>query len=150
MATNIITTAIGALFLSKKTRRCLYLLRSERQRNTWGLVGGKQENGESTLDCLHRECTQEIGNVPNYIKLVPLETFTSEDRHFQYITFVCIVDDEFVPRLNHEHHGYCWVSLGEFPRPLHPGLWNTVNYSAVRDKIQVLVQGLDYDASVND
>ena len=45
-------TGVGALFYSGATQRCLYLLRSQKQRGTWGLVGGKQTPGESVQESL--------------------------------------------------------------------------------------------------
>lgn len=131
-------TGIGALFYCVTTQRCLYLLRSQKQKNTWGLVGGKQNQGECTQHTLYREFAEEIGSVPMPNKLIPIETFTSDDGYFRFITYVCAVPTEFVPVLNHEHHGYCWVKLGEYPKPLHPGLWSTVNFEVIRQKIATL------------
>lgn len=128
--------ALGCLFVNISSGRCLYLLRSERQRGHWGLPGGKQQLAETALQCLHREFTEELGSVPDYVRLVPLETFSTSDGHFRYVTFVAAVQQEFTPQLNSEHHGYCWVQLGSYPKPLHPGLWNTVNYPLVQRKIE--------------
>jgi 8-oxo-dGTP pyrophosphatase MutT (NUDIX family) len=129
---------VGALLYSVNTQRCMYLLRSQKQKNTWGLVGGKQNPGESVYDTLYREINEEIGSMPDPHRLLPLETFTSDDDYFKFITFICVVPDEFIPKLNHEHHGYCWIRLGEFPKPLHPGLWNTMNFDVIKQKIATL------------
>jgi hypothetical protein len=45
------------------------------------------------------------------------------------------VAEEFQPRLNSEHLGYAWIDSGSWPRPMHPGLWNTVNFDVVQVKI---------------
>jgi ADP-ribose pyrophosphatase YjhB (NUDIX family) len=135
---------IGALFYSVETQRCLYLLRSQKQKNTWGLVGGKQIQGECIQSTLYREFVEEIGQVPMPSKLIPIETFTSDDGYFQFITYVCAVPKEFIPTLNREHHGYCWVRIGDYPRPLHPGLWNTINFQAIQEKIQTLTNINDW------
>ena len=74
------------------------------------------------------------------LKLVPLEKFTSADLAFEYHTWICVVDTEFVPRLNYEHLGYAWIDAGTWPKPMHPGLWNTVNLDAVQGKILLLEQ----------
>ena len=102
---------------------------------TWGLVGGKIESGETILAAIHRESVEEIGFMPSYEKLIPVEQFTSPDNRFVYHTFLCIVGDEFLPKLNHEHIGYAWCDAAVWPRPLHPGLWATVNVDAVQQKI---------------
>jgi hypothetical protein len=49
-----------------------------------------------------------------------------------------VVGEEFQPSLNHEHLGYAWIALGTWPRPMHPGLWNTVNIEAIQHKINTI------------
>ena len=134
-------TAVGVWFYAVSTNRYLYLMRDDHKHpESWGLPGGKVEANETLLDALKRECQEEIGIMPNYLKLVPLEKFTSPDRGFVYHTFFCSVDAEFQPVLNNEHLAYAWVASGVFPRPLHSGLWSTVNFDAVRNKIQTVEQ----------
>jgi ADP-ribose pyrophosphatase YjhB (NUDIX family) len=108
--------------------------------NCWGLPGGKVESGETLIDSISRECCEELGSMPAYLKLVPLEKFTTADAGFEYNTFFCSVSNEFTPVLNEEHLGWAWISAGTWPRPMHPGLWSTVNFDAVRDKIQTIEQ----------
>ena len=133
--------AAGALFLSKSTKRYLFLLRDDDSHtNTWGLVGGRVETDEQIVDCLHREIKEEIGNPPNIIKIIPLDLYTSQDEKFEYHTFACIVDDEFVPKLNHEHKGFCWCGLDNIPKPIHPALYNSMQMQELRNKINSLVQ----------
>lgn len=135
--------AVGVWFFSISTRRYLYLMRSDvKHPQTWGLPGGKVETGESLMDAINRECTEELGAMPIYLRLVPLEKFTSPDGHFTYNTFFCTVANEFTPVLNKEHIGYAWLDSGVWPRPLHPGLWSTVNFDAVQTKISVIEQSL--------
>jgi hypothetical protein len=43
-----------------------------------------------------------------------------------------------VPVLNNEHHGYSWIDSGIRPRPLHPGLWTTINFEEVLEKINTV------------
>jgi hypothetical protein len=76
-----------------------------------------------------------MGMMPDFTQLVPIEKFTNADSTFEYHTFWCRLESEFVPVLNHEHIGYAWVESGSWPRPLHPGLWNTVNIDAVQQKL---------------
>ena len=134
---NRLVNAVGALIYAADTDRCLYLLRSLKQTDTWGLVGGKQEQGETLIAALHREFREEIGSIPLYTKLLPLETYVSPDHSFRYVSCLCVVEHEFIPKLNNEHKGYCWVESSNFPRPLHPGLWNTVNFIKIKDKIKL-------------
>jgi 8-oxo-dGTP pyrophosphatase MutT (NUDIX family) len=121
----------------------LYLLRNDSKHpGAWGLPGGKVESGETLLGGMERECIEELGSFPTYQKLIPIEKFTSADGDFVYHTFVCVVESEFVPVLNNEHLGYAWIDSGTWPRPMHPGLWSTVNMEAVQDKILRVEQDL--------
>jgi 8-oxo-dGTP pyrophosphatase MutT (NUDIX family) len=133
--------AVGVWFYSIATDRYLYLMRNDpRHPGTWGLPGGKVESGESLLAAMQRECEEELGEFPNYIKIVPLEKFTSADDQFAYHTFFCCVAAEFQPTLNAEHLGYAWINSMSWPRPMHPGLWNTVNLEEIKNKIQTVKQ----------
>jgi 8-oxo-dGTP pyrophosphatase MutT (NUDIX family) len=102
------------------------------------LAGGKVEPDETLITAVERECSEELGSMPEYQQLIPIEKFTSADGGFEYHTFWCRVDHEFIPELNHEHVGYAWIHSGRLPRPLHPGLWNTVNLDAIQKKIASL------------
>lgn len=135
------TTAAGVWFYSVATRRYLYLLRADkRTHNTWGLPGGKAHPGESLLNLVTRECTEELGLMPDYKKLVPIERFVSKDNAFDFHTLFCAVPNEFQPFLNHEHLGYAWLDRNVWPKPMHPGLWNTVNFQEIINKLATLEQ----------
>lgn len=136
-----IVTAVGAWFWAQETQRYLYLMRNDvRHPGAWSLPGGKVDPGETLLGALARECQEEIGHWPETIKLVPLEQWTSPDGRFSYHTFFCPVWREFQVRLNHEHVGYAWIDQTIYPKPLHPGLWSTINIEAIREKIAVLIE----------
>lgn len=144
MDTSIVA-AVGVWFYSVNTRRYLYLMRSDpKHPGAWGLPGGRVEPGETLLAAMNRECCEELGFVPEYFKLIPLEKFTTADAGFEYHTFFCLVDNEFRPRLNDEHIGYAWIDSGTWPRPMHPGLWSTVNFEAVQNKISTIESSIDY------
>jgi len=134
-----IVNAVGVWFYSAATKRYLYLMRRDHKHpNCWGLPGGKVDAGESLLQAICRECIEELGFMPNYARLVPIEQFTSGDKTFVYHTFFCLVDQEFQPELNREHRGYAWIDSDIWPKPMHPGLWNTVNFQVVQSKINLL------------
>ena len=126
---------MGVWFRSRDTARYLYLLRNDAKHpGCWALPGGKVESGET-----------ELGEFPSYEKILPLERFNSADGRFEYNTWICVVATEFQPVLNHEHLGYAWISAGEWPRPMHPGLWNTLNIDAVREKMAQVEGHLERD-----
>lgn len=134
-----IVRAVGVWFYCARTRCYLYLLRNDsKYPDTWGLAGGKVELDETLITAVERECAEELGSMPQYQQLIPIEKFTSFDGGFEYHTFWCRVTHEFIPELNHEHVGYAWIQSGRLPRPLHPGLWNTVNLDAIQKKITSL------------
>ena len=133
------TEGCGALVYAKNTNRYLFLLRNkQRQQGHWGIPGGKIESGETVIQGLVREIQEEIGVDYSKKKFIPLETFTADNEKFVYYTFLVTVDKEFVPVLNSEHRGYCWVELADHPKPLHPGLWRSFNFDIVKKKIKTL------------
>ena len=129
----------GALIYSISTKRYLFLLRNgTKYANTWGLPGGKLERGETVAKGLAREIEEELGGVIADAKLYPIEKFTSDNNKFTYHTFLIPVDEEFVPVLNHEHKGYAWCAVEDHPNPLHPGVWRTISFNEVVDKLKTV------------
>lgn len=132
--TNIV--AVGALIYCKTTNRALFLLRDQdTYSGYWGLVGGRTEPGETILHCLARECREETGHRIIFEQVIPLELYQSNDNHFNYHTFICIVNQEFIPVLSHEHSGYAWSPVDNAPKPLHPGLFNSLNSEVIKNKL---------------
>lgn len=137
MAINSVTNrSCGALIFCSRTKRFLFLLRSNgKQANKWGIVGGKLENNEDALSGLVREIREELdGEIPG-AEFISIEEYIHQKNHFSYHTFLIKVDEEFVPELNQEHKGYCWVKIEDYPRPLHPGVWRTFSNSKNKEKI---------------
>lgn len=129
----------GALIYSIKTHRYLFVLRNgSKYSGTWGLPGGKIDPGETVAQALAREIEEELGGVIRGAKLIPIEKFTSDNGKFTYHTFLIPVDDEFVPGLNDEHRGYAWLALEDHPKPLHPGVWRTINFNEVIAKLKTV------------
>jgi 8-oxo-dGTP pyrophosphatase MutT (NUDIX family) len=130
---------VGTFIYCTNTQRYLFLLRnSSKYSGTWGLAGGKIDANEQILESLYRELREELGYDFTNDKVIPIEKFTSDNGNFSYHTFLIPVAEEFVPNLNYEHRGYCWVALEDHPKPLHPGVWRTVNFKSVVDKIKTL------------
>jgi len=131
--------SVGALFLSKLTSRYMFVLRNGARYNSmWAFVGGKTEIGETEYDALQREIVEEIGFMPLILKTVPIEKFTNSKNNFTYSTYVCVVEEEFIPKLNHEHKGYAWSKLDSWPKPLHPGVFTTLQIEDIVDKIKTI------------
>jgi len=135
--------ASGTLIYSTNSRRFLLLLRNTSKKRTWGLAGGKCNAKENEFAAMIRECHEELGSLPNLLKIVPLHKFTSSDAKFEYITWFTAIADEFVPTLNQEHIGYCWVNQIQDLKPLHPGLQNLIKSTQINKKIYTLVSNID-------
>jgi 8-oxo-dGTP pyrophosphatase MutT (NUDIX family) len=139
MINHSMNTAAGVFFYSKRTDRFLYLLRTDDKNPvTWGIPGGKIESEETLMEGIERECLEEIGYFPKKVKLIPIQKFVNHN--FTYHTFFCIVDKEFTPTLNEEHCGYAWVGDNHYPKPLHPGLFSTINIDVVQEKLKALTK----------
>jgi 8-oxo-dGTP pyrophosphatase MutT (NUDIX family) len=129
----------GALFYSKSTKRFLLLQKAQgKHHGSWGLVGGTTESEETPWQGLLREIQEEIGSVPDILKTIPIETFVSNDKVFNFHTYLCIIDKEFVPTLSLEHSGWAWSTLDYAPKPLHQGLRNSFSNRIIRTKLQTI------------
>lgn len=134
----------GALFYALNSKRFLLLHRTQsKQKNLWGLVGGTNEDTETPYAGLLREINEELGFSPDIEKSIPLETFVSNDDHFNFHTYLCVVKEEFIPVLNDEHNGYAWVTFNSWPKPLHHGLQNTLRSKINQNKLQTIIQLVD-------
>ena len=130
--------AAGALFVSRKTKRLMLQLRSEKTSASgqWAFVGGMVRPDETIVTGLTREMVEEIGEVPQVIKSFPLDVYHSGDGKFNYYSVLIIVEDEFIPELNDESNGYCWVKIGQWPKPLHQGAHALLTNQNIQDNIQ--------------
>ena len=128
----------GALLYSLDSKRFLFLHRANgKHKDVWGLVGGTNEGIETPWEGLRREIEEEIGKV-EIKKTIPLETFVSNDTRFKFHTYLCLVDKEFIPKLNSEHDGYSWRSFSKWPKPLHFGLQNTLSKKVNLTKLKTV------------
>jgi 8-oxo-dGTP pyrophosphatase MutT (NUDIX family) len=147
METRTVTDKIvcsGALFYAKSTRRFLLLQKAHgKHQGTWGLVGGTNLENENPWQGLQREVQEEIGFSPNVIKTIPLETFVSNDKVFNFHTYLCVINQEFVPTLSNEHMAYSWSTVDWAPKPLHQGLRNSFNNKIIKTKLQTIFDIVD-------
>ena len=147
METRTVTDKIvcsGALFYAKSTRRFLLLQKAHgKHQGTWGLVGGTNLENENPWQGLQREVQEEIGFSPDVIKTIPLETFVSNDKVFNFHTYLCVINQEFVPTLSNEHMAYSWSTVDWAPKPLHQGLRNSFNNKIIKTKLQTIFDIVD-------
>jgi 8-oxo-dGTP pyrophosphatase MutT (NUDIX family)/predicted nucleotidyltransferase len=109
--------AAGCILYAEDTGRWGLQQRSDTVNDpgVWAAWGGGREPGESLEQCVRRELAEESG-YRGPIKLEPLA------RNAKYVTYIGIVPREFEPRPCDEWKDYCWVELGRWPAPLHPGV----------------------------
>jgi len=137
-------TCSGALFCAKSTQRFLLLQKAHgKHAATWGLVGGTNISGESPWQGLKREIEEEIGTPPYIKKTLPLEKFTSNDSVFNFHTYFCVVEEEFIPILSDEHSAWGWFSLDQLPKPVHRGLDLSLRNRVIQTKIQTVIDLID-------
>ena len=138
MQDNIICS--GALFYAVNTKRFLFLQRTDgKTRGMWGLAGGQAKFKESAFEGVKREITEEVGQLPAFKKVIPLDLFTSNDQKFFFNTYVVAVQEEFLPKLNEEHNSYAWCAFECWPKNLHAGLRNTLNNKSIKGKLQTIL-----------
>ena len=142
MENRIVTDRIvcsGALMYARDTQRFLLLQKAHgKHKGTWGLVGGTNEAGETAWQGLKREISEEIGDFPKILKTIPLETFVSNDQVFNFHTYLCVIDKEFIPVLSDEHCGWAWSTIDNAPKPLHQGLRNSFTNKIIKTKLQTI------------
>lgn len=116
----------GLLFLAKTTSRILLILDDER----WTVPTFQRNN--SLL-----EDADELLNQYAQGRIVPIELYLSEDRGFEYGTYVCVVDHEFLTLASKT---ICWADLDCLPKQLHSGLRTTLNNQVIRVKIETVME----------
>jgi hypothetical protein len=70
-------------------------------------------------------------------RVLPIELYLSEDKGFEYGTYVCLVKDEFLTAVSST---ISWSSLNNLPKQLHTGLKNTLNNPIIRTKLDTILE----------
>ena len=115
----------GLLFLSKSSSRILLILEDQK----WTVPTFPRS---STLldDAQQLLSTYSIG------RILPIELYLSEDRGFEYGTYVCLTENEFLTTASQT---ICWARSEELPKNLHSGLKTTLNNPLIRAKIDTIL-----------
>jgi hypothetical protein len=116
----------GLLFLARTTGRILLILQDERWTvPTFARSAALLEDAEILLKEYHTG------------RILPIELYLSEDRGFEYGTYVCLVDNEF---LTMAENTVAWCNLDYLPKQLHGGLKTTLNNQLIRTKIDTIME----------
>lgn len=147
METKTVTDKIvcsGALIYARATDRFLLLQKATgKHQGTWGLVGGTNLANENPWQGLQREIEEELGAMPDIKKTIPLESFVSNDSVFNFHTYFCVVENEFIPTLSSEHTAWAWGNIRSFPKPVHNGLALSLRNRIIQTKIQTVIDIVD-------
>jgi len=115
----------GLLFLAKNSSRIFLILEDEKWTvPTFARSGSLLEDAQQLLT------RYSMG------KLLPIELYLSEDRGFEYGTYVCLVETEFFAATDRT---ICWSNLDYLPRNLHSGLKTTLNNQLIRAKLETIL-----------
>jgi hypothetical protein len=117
----------GILFISKKTSRILLILEDFKWAvPTFSITNSVIEDSEKLI----------IEYFGKKLKLIPVELYQSQDLGFEYSTYACLVDSEF---LTNKTPTICWASISYLPKQLHSGLKSTLNSKITQAKIETIV-----------
>lgn len=116
----------GLLYLSVCNERILLIL----ENNFWSVP--TFDRNKTLYDD-----AEKILNFYSNGKIIPIELYVSKDNGFQYDTYICLVQKEFIVP---EGKTFSWCCLDHLPKNLHPGIKTTINNSAVRVKIETILQ----------
>jgi hypothetical protein len=115
----------GLLFLAKNTKRILLILEDQKWTvPTFSRKTTLLEDAKSLLE--------------NYSpgKILPIELYLSEDKGFEYGTYICLVEHEFLTEIART---ICWAQIDDLPKQLHNGLKATLNNQIIQAKIQTVL-----------
>jgi len=124
----------GLLFLAKTTGRILLILEDSK----WTVPTFSRHN--SLLDDAASLLIEY-----NTGRILPIELYLSEDKGFEYGTYVCLVDTEF---LTTSTRTLAWCDMNHLPKQLHSGLKTTLNNTVIRTKIETILI-LENDTKTN-
>jgi hypothetical protein len=115
----------GLLYLAKSTGRVMLIL----------------ENSKWTLPTFVRslsllEDSSELMKMYATGKIVPIELYLSSDKGFEFGTYVCLIDCEFLVNSG----TFAWCDLVCLPGHLHTGLKTTLGNSTIRVKIETILE----------
>lgn len=115
----------GLLFLSKSTGRILLILEEEK----WTVPTFIKDGAVIS-------CAEELMSKYSRGRILPIELYVSADSGFEYGTYVCLVDAEFITTASNT---VCWASLNTLPKQIHTGLRHTLNNDITRTKLETIL-----------
>lgn len=115
----------GLLFISKKTGRIFLVL--EESKWTVPTFARKSSLLEDANGLLSKYSQGRV---------LPIELYISADQEFEYGTYVCLIESEF---LGDPEETVCWANLDLLPKQVHTGLKNSLNNQLTRTKLDTIL-----------
>lgn len=116
----------GLLFLAKNTGRLLLILEDQK----WTVPTFTRSKS------LLEDVTFLLDNYSSG-KIIPVELYLSKDKGFEYSTYVCLVEYEF---LTSAVDTFAWCKINSLPKSIHSGLKNTISDSIIQAKIETILE----------
>jgi len=117
---------VGLLYLALTTKRILLILENEK----WTVPTFSRQ--KSVIDD-----SQDVQEKFAKGRILPIELYLSKDKGFEYGTYICLVQDEF---LTVNAATICWSDMDYLPKNVHTGLRNTLNNNLIRTKIETVLE----------
>ncbi len=120
---NYPLVTVGAVIFNPKKE--IFLIKTHKWNNKYGLPGGKIEVGETNTQALIREIKEETNlQIQNIEFVMTQEVIFSEEfykkMHFIFFNYTCSTIDDNNVILNDEAQSYVWISLeNAFELPLN-------------------------------
>ena len=116
----------GVLLICEDTGNFLLLERCKEANypKTWSLVAGAIEEGESPLEGVKRELTEETQIDPTNIRFEYFESQYDLEHPFYFYLGYC--DKEYECVLDAENDDWGWFNLNNLPKPLFPTLYSSL------------------------
>ena len=116
----------GLLFLAKSTFRILLILEDDK----WTIPTFSRQN-------ILLDDAQVLLKDYSRGRILPIELYLSEDKGFEYGTYVCLVDNEFTTTATQT---MAWADVDLLPKQLHSGLKATLNNQLIRTKLETIME----------
>jgi hypothetical protein len=117
----------GILFISKTTSRILLILEDSKWTVPTFVRG--QSVVEDSKDLIQSYHGKEA-------RLIPIELYLSQDQGFEFSTYICLVDNDFLVNVKDT---FCWASIEHLPKNIHSGLKATLTNKITQTKIETIL-----------
>jgi hypothetical protein len=117
----------GILFISKTSSRILLILEDSKWTVPTFVRG--QSVVEDSKELIHSYNGKEA-------RLIPIELYLSQDQGFEFSTYICLVENDFLVNVKDT---FCWATMENLPKNIHSGLKATLTNKITQTKIETIL-----------